>query len=59
MPQYVHIDVWRGGIAVVLLRREPVNLMDLAMWQQLLAALDQLEGDEVYTPNPLQACLFA
>ena len=47
MPQYVHIDVWPGGFALVLLRREPVNLMDLAMWQQLLAALDQLEADKV------------
>lgn len=52
MPQYVHIDAWPGGIAVVLLRREPVNLMDLAMWQQLLAALDQLEADEVLRSSP-------
>ena len=52
MPQYVHIDVWPGGIAVLLLRREPVNLMDLTMWQQLPAALDQLEADEVVHPSP-------
>lgn len=50
MPQYVHIDMWPGGVAVVLLRREPVNLMDLTMWQQLTSALDQLEADKVYLP---------
>ena len=47
MPQYVHVNVQPGGFAVVLLEREPVNLMDLLMWQQLMAALDQLEADQV------------
>ena len=60
MPQYVHIDVWPGGFALVLLRREPVNLMDLAMWQQLLSALDQLEADKVqsalHTPVQAKGC---
>ena len=47
MPQYVRIDVRPGAFALVLLEREPVNLMDLTMWQQLMAALDQLEADKV------------
>ena len=47
MPQYVHVSVQPGAFAIVLLEREPVNLMDLLMWQQLLAALDQLEADQV------------
>lgn len=47
MPQYVHVKVQPGAFAVVLLEREPVNLMDLLMWQQLMAALDQLEADQV------------
>ena len=47
MPQYVHVSVQPGAFAVVLLEREPVNLMDLLMWQQLMAALDQLEADQV------------
>ena len=47
-PQYVHVDVRPGGFAYILLKREPVNLMDLTMWQQLLAALEQLEADQVH-----------
>ena len=38
---------------MVLLKREPVNLMDLTMWQQLLSALDQLEADQVQSPPTL------
>ena len=56
MPQYVHIDMWPGGIAVVLLRREPVNLMDLTMWQQLMSALDQLEADKVHPALHTPGC---
>ena len=46
--QYVQIDMRPGGFAYILLKREPVNLMDLTMWQQLLAALEQLEADQVH-----------
>lgn len=34
-----------GGWAVLEIVREPVNSMDLALWQQLAAALDELEAD--------------
>ena len=47
-PQYVHVDVRPAGFAYILLKREPVNLMDLTMWRQLLAALEQLEADQVH-----------
>jgi 3,2-trans-enoyl-CoA isomerase len=47
-PQYVQVDMRPGGLAYILLKREPVNLMDLTMWQQLLAALEQLEADQVH-----------
>lgn len=47
MPQYVRTELRPGAFAVVWLEREPVNLMDLTMWQQLTAALEQLEADEV------------
>ena len=47
MPEYVRTELRPGAFAVVWLQREPVNLMDLSMWQQLAAALDQLEANEV------------
>jgi hypothetical protein len=47
MPEYVRTELRPGGFAVVWLQREPVNLMDLTMWQQLAAALDELEANEV------------
>ena len=47
MPQYVRTELRPGAFAVVWLEREPVNLMDLTMWQQLTAALEELEADEV------------
>mmetsp|Transcript_60506 Transcript_60506/g.129837 ORF Transcript_60506/g.129837 Transcript_60506/m.129837 type:complete len:269 (-) Transcript_60506:68-874(-) len=33
------------GIAVVTIAKEPVNSMDLTLWQELLAALEVLEAD--------------
>ena len=47
MPQYVRTELRPRAFAIVWLEREPVNLMDLAMWQQLTAALEQLEANEV------------
>ena len=48
MPQYVHVNAcsqadlrwccWSASLS---------TLMDLRMWQQLMAALDQLEADQV------------
>lgn len=35
----------QAGLAFVTLAKEPVNSLDLATWQQLEAALDQLEAD--------------
>ena len=34
-----------GGAAVVTLAKEPVNSMNLDLWRQLQAALDQCEQD--------------
>ena len=34
-----------GGYAVVTLAREPVNIMDTALWRQLTAVLDAAEAD--------------
>ena len=41
----LHITRNEGGWAVLEIVREPVNSMDLALWQQLAAALDELEAD--------------
>ncbi len=35
----------KPGYAVLTLRREPVNTMNLAMWQQLACSLEELEGN--------------
>ena len=47
MPAYVRTELRQGAFAIVWLERAPVNLMDLSMWQQLAAALEQLEGNPV------------
>ncbi len=47
MPECVRTELRPGGFAIVWLEREPVNLMDLTMWQQLMAALLALEENEV------------
>lgn len=49
MPSYVRTELRPGGFAIVWLEREPVNLMDLTMWQQLMAALQDLEDNQVCT----------
>lgn len=51
MPQYVRTELRPGGLAVVWLEREPVNLMDLTMWQQLTTALQALENNEACVPS--------
>ena len=59
MPAHVRTELRPGAFAVVWLEREPVNLMDLALWQQLAAALDQLEGDPVrYQPLASRTTIY-
>lgn len=41
----VTVEKAGGGVAVVTLRKEPVNSMNLDVWQQLLDALDSVEAD--------------
>lgn len=59
MPQHVEVEVRPGGFALVLLKREPVNLMDLTMWQQLMAALEGLEADQVCMPSEFSGAVLA
>lgn len=44
-----------GGWALLEIVREPVNSMDLALWQQLAAALDELEADPQVRQGRLRA----
>jgi 3,2-trans-enoyl-CoA isomerase len=45
-PRDAYLRVERKrSFAVVTLCREPVNTMNLAMWQHLAATLDELEAD--------------
>jgi len=39
---YLRVEV-KSNYAIINLQREPVNTMNLAMWEQLMAALDSLE----------------
>lgn len=41
----VSIEKLAGGIAVVTLKSEPVNIMHYQFWEQLLAAVEQAEAD--------------
>lgn len=41
---YLRVD-YRGSYAIVTLAREPVNTMNLSMWEQLSQTLDKLEAD--------------
>lgn len=41
----VTVEKAGGGVAVVMLRKEPVNSMNLDVWQQLLDALVSVEAD--------------
>ena len=41
----ISIERHPGGIAVVTMAREPVNSMNLDVWRQLSAALEELEAD--------------
>ncbi|TPX61389.1 hypothetical protein SpCBS45565_g07270 [Spizellomyces sp. 'palustris'] len=45
--RFVSVDVRPGGYALVSIRREPVNSMNLTMWEQLLETLTTLEKDQV------------
>ena len=42
---WVGVERRPGGYAVVTLRREPVNTMNLALWRRLSEVLDELEAD--------------
>ena len=41
---FVQVQRRPGGVAIVSLNREPVNVLDLAMWQALAATLAELEA---------------
>ncbi|ORX84061.1 ClpP/crotonase [Basidiobolus meristosporus CBS 931.73] len=46
MPsQYVTADIKSDGYAVITIKREPVNSMNMDVWVQLLSALDELENN--------------
>jgi Delta3-Delta2-enoyl-CoA isomerase len=42
---YLKVERKAGAYAVVALCREPVNTLDLPMWQQLKETLTELESD--------------
>ena len=42
--RFTATSVTPDGVAVVSLRREPVNTMDTAFWEELLSVLDELEA---------------
>ncbi|KAI8590889.1 ClpP/crotonase-like domain-containing protein [Geranomyces variabilis] len=43
---FVTADIKDSGFAVISIKREPVNSMDLAMWEQLLQVLTDCEKNE-------------
>ena len=45
MSSFVSIDKKADGYAVLTITREPVNSMDLDLWRELAAVLEQLEAD--------------
>ncbi len=45
MDPFINIDIRPAGYALMSICREPVNSMNLALWTQLLAALDSLENN--------------
>ncbi len=45
MPQFIQID-HSGSVATLTLRRPPINALDEATLQELLAVADQVENDE-------------
>jgi len=42
--RFTSTSVTADGVALVSLRREPVNTMDTPFWEELLSVLDELEG---------------
>jgi len=42
---FVSTEIKTGGYAIVTIAREPVNSMNLELWQQLAAAIRELEGN--------------
>lgn len=45
MESYVNTEVKPEGYAIITICREPVNSMNLDLWQQLMETLDSLEKD--------------
>ena len=41
---YLRVE-YRGSYAIVTLAREPVNTMNMSMWEQLAQTLDKLEAN--------------
>jgi enoyl-CoA hydratase/carnithine racemase len=46
MPGCIRVETRPGGVAVLTITTEPVNILSLDVWEELGAALSQLEGDE-------------
>lgn len=52
MVSAVSIQKPGGGVAIITLAKEPVNSMNLDVWEQLQSALNTVEADpEVHTSN--------
>jgi len=45
MPSVISVERQAGGVAVLTMTKEPVNTMDLSLWQELLTAFESLEAD--------------
>lgn len=61
MPQIIFKDL-KGSFAILTIKREPVNSMNLDLWEQLLASLDECEKDGkirgIIITSGLQKSLF-
>ncbi|KAJ3279290.1 hypothetical protein HK104_001586 [Borealophlyctis nickersoniae] len=44
--QYVQTEIKDNGVAIVTMRRDPVNSMNMDVWEQLLSTLTQLENNK-------------
>lgn len=43
---HVHIEKGTDGISTITIAKEPVNTMDLGLWEDLGRAFDELEQDD-------------
>eukprot|EP00747_Dinoflagellata_sp_TGD_P166064 gnl/TRDRNA2_/TRDRNA2_188292_c0_seq1.p1 gnl/TRDRNA2_/TRDRNA2_188292_c0~~gnl/TRDRNA2_/TRDRNA2_188292_c0_seq1.p1 ORF type:complete len:269 (-),score=70.59 gnl/TRDRNA2_/TRDRNA2_188292_c0_seq1:58-864(-) len=46
MSSSVSVDKRPGGVAVITMSQEPVNMMGMEFWKQLLAAIESCEADK-------------